>query len=953
MTPAKDAIRTVGAALLAWGAVSGLCNAQTLTTSISRDAANAQVAGASRQPSASADGRFVAFSSTATTLVVGDTNASADVFVKDRQTGAVTRVSITTNGTEAAGDSVSPDISSDGRYVTFVSTAPLTAGDTNTGACAGAGVPGPTCPDVFVHDRTTGSTTRVSVATGGTQSNAASGEARISGDGRFVAFVSTASNLVAGDTNELTDVFVHDRLTATTSRVSVATGGAQSDRAATAPTITDDGGRITFISDATTLDPTADPLPCAPSLLVCTRAYLRTVASSTTSRVPLGDATTGRGGPPLKRGYRVSGAAIAADGGSVAAALDGITPDGDFAGIIHQLATYSFATGTTRNLSAVSYPASAAPVVQRFSSLAITRSGRAVAACFRGYAGDTFVIPVADTVTGLSYVGAVGPPLVLGGPETGQPDCDGVALTDDGLTTFFASSGAAIVAGDTNAAFDVFAIDRDTDDDGLPSDWESAFGLNGADPADGSLDSDTDGSTNLLEFGAGTHPRGVFKYYLAEAAENSFFSTEIAVFNPNPLPAGTFATVVAEFRGAHGTQSVSPLRRLYDRTSGLGSTNFSAASDPGLFPDQAFSTIVESDRPLAVERTLTWGGGVGEGYGSHAETAVTGSGTTWHFAEGATHGRFDLFYLLQNPGSAAATATITYLRPAPLAPIVRAYPLLPNSRRTIWVDQEPGLEATDVSARIDADQPIFAERAMYLSRPGQPFAGGTASAGVSTPATEWFIAEGATGSFFDLYILIGNPLPGAAEVTVTYLLPDGTSIAKMHQVAGHSRRTIAVAGEDARLVATSVAAAITATNGAPIVVERAMWWPSPDWYEGSVTAATSTAGPRWAFTGAYLDPRPDTETYLLVANLGAAAAQVTITATIGTCQVTVPVPARGRYTTGLKSLCPAAVSFTRPFRVSGTVESDGPPIVVERATYWSAAGQFWAAGASNLLTRLP
>ena len=127
---------------------------------------------------------------------------------------------------------------------------------------------------------------------------------------------------------------------------------------------------------------------------------------------------------------------------------------------------------------------------------------------------------------------------------------------------------------------------------------------------------------------------------------------------------------------------------------------------------------------------------------------------------------------------------------------MRAYTLLPNSRRTIYVDEEPGLDATDLSARIDADRPIFAERAMYMSSGGQSFTGGTASAGITAPALQWFIAEGATGAFFDLFILIGNPSATAAEVTVTYLLPDGTTVERPHQVAAESRLTITVKGED-------------------------------------------------------------------------------------------------------------------------------------------------------------
>ncbi len=144
-----------------------------------------------------------------------------------------------------------------------------------------------------------------------------------------------------------------------------------------------------------------------------------------------------------------------------------------------------------------------------------------------------------------------------------------------------------------------------------------------------------------------------------------------------------------------------------------------------------------------------------------------------------------------------------------------------------------------------------------------------------------------------------------------------------------------------------------------------MWWPSPLWYEGTVTAATTTSAMRWALAGGFIDPRPDTETYLLIANPGTVAANVTID--VGAvaicptrcfrseaCRVTVSVPARGRYTTGLKGLCPAlGADVTFAMRVAGTITSDGPPIVVERSTYWSTTDQFWAAGASTLLTPLP
>jgi hypothetical protein len=941
---------------MAWGAAVGLCSAQPIpATRVSVDSTGTQVAGASRQPSTSADGRFVAFSSAATTLVASDTNGSADVFVKDRQTGAVTRVSVRTDTTQQTGDSVSPDISSDGRFVTFTSTAALVADDTN--ACAGAA---PTCGDIYVHDRTTGATTRVSVATGGAQAGAGSAAPRISGDGRYVVFESFASNLVSGDTNGVTDVFVHDRQTATTTRVSVASNGTQGDRAATAPTISDDGTRIAFISDATTLVASPDAVPCLPAILPCTRAFVRT-ATGTTSRL---DVQAGL------LGYQVSSAVVSGDGDVVGMLVYGWQPNGSGTRVFDAIITRSLIGAPDGFLAAFASGPPSGPYVvgpSRWRSLALDERGRTVAACYLGFAASqqTWGVDIQDIVTGLGEVAAGTPDLM--GYLPAQPDCEGVALTDDGTITFLASSGDQIVAGDTNGAMDVFVQDRDQDRDGIPGEWERPFGLSNEDAADAALDPDGDGLTNRQEFDAASHPRGTFKYYLAEGVQNAFFNTDIAIFNPNPSSttgSNERATVVPIYLTESGRRRSGPVQLFF--TSQPGGPLFKDQY-PGAAINEPFSTVIESDRSLAVERTVTWGGAFGEGYGSHAETASTGPTTTAHFAEGATHGAFDLFYLLQNPANVPATATITYLLPAPRAPIVRSYALLPNSRRTVYVDQEPGLEATDVSARIVSDQPIFAERAMYMSTAGQPFAGGTASAAIGAPATQWFVAEGATGVFFDLYLLIGNPSPTSANVTVTYLLPNGSSIDKTHQVAAESRLTISVKDEDSRLAATAVSASVTSTNATPIVVERAMWWPSPNWYEGAVTAATTTAATGWALAGGYLDNgRLDTATYLLVANPGTTVANVTFDVgaygrpagsnvpTSTACRVTLAVPAHGRYTASLRDICPFAnYPFNNPISISGTIRSDGPPIVVERSTYWSSGGQFWAAGASTLLTRLP
>src|SRR5262249_22172880 len=156
----------------------------------------------------------------------GDTNAVFDVFVRDLATSTTTRVSVASDGTQANGASTNPAVSADGSLVAFRSLASnLVAGDTNGVA------------DVFVRNRLTGVTERVSVASDGTQGNAQSINPVISADGRFVAFESTASNLVADDTNLASDIFVHDRVTGVTERVSVASGGMQGTGSSTGPAI--------------------------------------------------------------------------------------------------------------------------------------------------------------------------------------------------------------------------------------------------------------------------------------------------------------------------------------------------------------------------------------------------------------------------------------------------------------------------------------------------------------------------------------------------------------------------------------------------------------------------------------------------------------------------------------------------------------------------------------------
>jgi hypothetical protein len=213
--------------------------ANEYTWRVSLASTGAQANGGSFEPAISADAGVVAFRSSASNLVSGDTNGVDDIFVQDNTTETTTRVSVDGVGTQANSSSSSPAVSSDGRYVAFRSSASnLVSGDTN-------GV-----DDIFVRDRTTGTTTRVSVGASAAQANGASSAPAIAGNGGTVAFESSASNLISSDTNSASDVFVRNVAGAYTTRVSVRSGGGQASGTSRFPSISSDGTRVAFQSTA-------------------------------------------------------------------------------------------------------------------------------------------------------------------------------------------------------------------------------------------------------------------------------------------------------------------------------------------------------------------------------------------------------------------------------------------------------------------------------------------------------------------------------------------------------------------------------------------------------------------------------------------------------------------------------------------------------------------------------
>ncbi|MFZ5909054.1 MAG: hypothetical protein ACOYYU_03455 [Chloroflexota bacterium] len=391
------------------------------TTRVSVGLGGAEANNYSKDAAISGDGRYVAFISSATNLVSGDTNNHEDIFVHDRQTGTTTRVSVNSSGLEPNGDSYSPALSYDGRYVAFASDASnLVSGDTN-----GVG-------DIFVHDRTTGQTTRVSVDSSSLEANDGSGGASISSDGRYVAFSSAATNLVSGDTNNAYDVFVHDRDTGQTTRVSVDSSGLEANDDS-GGSISSDGRYVALSSSATNL--------VAGDTNGKTDAFVHDLQTGATTRVSVNSfgVQANMGG---------SGADISADGRYVM-----------FSSYSHNLTTeYDLYDGqvylhdrqTGQTTLASRYSNGEPMFTGEIDAPTISRDGRYMAYGFYGHGELGLMnIWVRDLQMGETVQ-------VTDGGADSEDSSYGPSLSADGSLVAYTSRSNNLVDGDTNGVPDVF-----------------------------------------------------------------------------------------------------------------------------------------------------------------------------------------------------------------------------------------------------------------------------------------------------------------------------------------------------------------------------------------------------------------------------------------------------------------------------------------------------------------
>jgi subtilisin-like proprotein convertase family protein len=430
-------------------------------------------------------------------------------------------------------------------------------------------------------------------------------------------------------------------------------------------------------------------------------------------------------------------------------------------------------------------------------------------------------------------------------------------------------------------------------------------------------------------------------YYLAEGSTGAFFSMDVALANPNPAPAHVTVTFLKE----DGTTIVQ------DRTLPFTSRTTIRVNDIAGLDATPVSVIVSSLDllPLGVERTMSWDASA---YGGHGEAAVEQPRPKWYFAEGS-QGFFHTYILVLNPNAAAATTTITFL-PESGAPVVRTFPMAALSRLVVDAGSVPEIVNRSFGITVESTQAIVAERSMYFGdTPTRLFAGGHASAGVPDPGLAWYFAEGATGSFFDTFILMSNPGASPAHVAMTYLLDDGSTVTTNKTIAGNARLTVAAEEEDPKLASASFSTRVT--SDLPIVAERSMYWAGdpPPWTEGHNSAGITAPGQKWVLAEGRVGGPLAYQTYILLGNPSGTAANVTITylRTDGTVvTANYVVPPTSRYNVFVNGVVPDLQNESFGAMVTVT---NGVDIFVERSLYWNSGGIVWAGGTNATATRLP
>jgi hypothetical protein len=460
---------------------------------------------------------------------------------------------------------------------------------------------------------------------------------------------------------------------------------------------------------------------------------------------------------------------------------------------------------------------------------------------------------------------------------------------------------------------------------------------------------DNDGQTRSLTL---TVTVAAYTAFLAEGATGNFFDYDLLLANPST------SSVTADVRfftasGATVPQTVT-LPAQSRRTIRVDAI-------PGLESATMSTSVRTVGTPIFVERTMRWGLAPDPQYGAHSDKATAGSARTWYFAEGA-QGFFFTYLLLANPSEFSNEAVIDWLIEGG-QPIQQFIHLPPQSRTTIDAGADVRLVGRSFGIVVRFQDPGVAERAMYFGTPPDVlFKAGHDAAGVNAPSTRWILAEGATGPFFETFILLANPNPAPATATLRFLTQDGVEVVRTVTIPANARRTVDIEALDPiapELANAAVATDVTATL--PIVAERAQYWPGPpsSWNETHDSFGVTAPRLRWGLAEGRVGnppglPAANYQTYILLANPGTVDATVTLTFLRESGAPLVRTFAvRGGRRLNVAVGGPGSTVPELSNEMFGTAIASTQPIVVERSLYGDAGSQIFGIGTNATGTPLP
>ena len=449
------------------------------------------------------------------------------------------------------------------------------------------------------------------------------------------------------------------------------------------------------------------------------------------------------------------------------------------------------------------------------------------------------------------------------------------SITPDGRYVAFTSRASNLVEGDTNSGMDVFRKDVT----------------------------------------AKPKPSASATWYLAEGTSDYGFDTYVTIQNTNDK--AVTAQVTYMTKGGQQKRpdiTLPPMSQtVLNPRDALGATDFST------------KVVCKEGKTIAVDRRMTWTGPGAASPEGHSSVGVTSPAKTWYLPEGSSRWGFETWLLIQNPNGSEASCDVTYMIEGQ-SPRTVNHRVPANSRESYSMASDVG--SADASIKVDSSVPVIPERAMYRHNRRE----GHDSIGTTTPAKDYYLAEGAVGydSSYTTYVLVQNPQDSPTDVAITYLTGSGQVEGPSFTMSANSRKTVKV--NDTLPPATDVS---TSVHGAqPIIAERAMYWNSPAGEACHDSIGMST--PAMTFMLPDGETSNGRETWTLVQNPNGTDVTVTITYLtpmgIGNVEKTETIPGNSRKTFNMAEHS----SINGRASIMVKAKAGTRPIMVERAMYWAS-----------------